>query len=415
MRPAGVAPMRFVRGLPRTVIVLGLVSLLNDAASEMIAPLLPVLLTASLGAGPAIVGLVEGVAEATSSVLKLLSGRWADRGVRPRTLIASGYGLANLVRPLIGVASSWPGVLVLRFLDRTGKGIRTAPRDALVAGAVDASMRGRAFGVHRAMDHAGAVLGPLAASALLAAGLSTRQVFVASVVPGLALMLLIFTSVPGSRVSVRSSSAAPLRWRALDGGVRALLIAASVLAFARVPDAFLVLWAHAAGVSDVSLPLLWAIAHVLRAIAAGMGGGLSDRIGRAPLLLAGWSARVLLLVIVGVLASPSSLVWALFPVYCATTALTEPAEAALVGDRAPVHARGTTLGLYHMLSGVMALPGALIFGIVWESSARASAFFFAAVVTAFAAVLFAVAGRKASAARPPSGRSPEATARTPEA
>lgn len=390
--------MRFFPRLPRTVVVLGLVSLLNDSASEMIAPLLPVLLTASLGAGPAIVGLVEGIAEATSSVLKLLSGRWADRGARPRTLIASGYGIANLVRPLIGFASTWSGVLVLRFLDRAGKGIRTAPRDALVAGAVDDSMRGRAFGVHRAMDHAGAVLGPLVASALLAAGLSTRQVFLASVVPGIALMLLIFTSVPGSRVAPRVHDSTPLRWRALDGGVRALLVAASVLAFARVPDALLVLWAHAAGIPDVSLPLLWAIAHVMRAIAAGVGGGFSDRVGRAPLLLAGWSARVLLLVIVGVLASPSSLVWALFPLYCATTALTEPAEAALVGDRAPAHARGTTLGLYHMLTGVMVLPGALVFGVLWESYERASAFLFAALVTAFAAAFFAVAGRRRSTA-----------------
>lgn len=156
--------------LPRTVVVLGLVSLLNDAASELITPLLPIFLTATLGAGPVIVGFVEGVAEATASVIKLVSGRLADRGVPARPLLIAGYGLSNAARPLLGLALGWPMVLGLRFLDRVGKGIRTAPRDALIAGAVAAEQRGRAFGFHRSMDHAGAVVGPLAAYALLRPG-----------------------------------------------------------------------------------------------------------------------------------------------------------------------------------------------------------------------------------------------------
>ena len=381
-------------GLPRIVVVLGLVSFLNDAASEMIAPLLPVLLTVTLGAGPAIVGLVEGMAEATASVLKLASGRWADRGVPARTLIASGYGLSNLVRPLIGIASAWWGVLVLRFLDRTGKGLRAAPRDALVAGAVEESQRGRAFGVQRAMDHAGAVVGPLAASALLAAGLTMGQVFIASVVPGIALMALIFASGPRAAVCTRRSAPAPLRWRRLDGSVRALLAAASLLAFARVPDAFLVLWAHAAGISTASLPLLWAGAHVVRALAAGAGGTLSDRVGRRAVLLAGWTARVALLVLVAMLTPSTARVWLLFPLYCGITALTEPVEAALVGDRAPESERGTTLGLYHMLVGIMALPGALLFGALWEWQDHEVAFIAAAVMTVLAGGVFASTSRR---------------------
>ena len=166
--------------LPRTVVVLGLVSLLNDAASEMITPLLPIFLTATLGAGPAIVGLVEGLAEATASVLKLVSGRLADRGVPSKSLVLTGYGLSNTVRPLIGLASAWGAVILLRFLDRVGKGIRTAPRDAMIAGAVPAAQRGRAFGFHRSMDHAGAVIGPLLAFGLLSATRISEHVFLAS-------------------------------------------------------------------------------------------------------------------------------------------------------------------------------------------------------------------------------------------
>jgi hypothetical protein len=171
--------------LPRTVVVLGLVSMLNDAASEMITPLLPVFLTATLGAGPAVVGLVEGLAEATSSVLKLVSGWLADRGWKPKLLVVGGYTTSNMARPLIGLALNWPWVLLMRFFDRLGKGLRTAPRDAMISSAVDRERRGRAFGFHRAMDHGGAIIGPLLAFGLLATGFSTTHVFLASVVPGM--------------------------------------------------------------------------------------------------------------------------------------------------------------------------------------------------------------------------------------
>src|SRR5215831_5071144 len=171
--------------LPRTVVVLGFVSLLNDSASEMITPLLPIFLTSVLGSGPMIVGLIEGIAESTASILKLVSGRLADRGVGSKALVLFGYGASNLARPLIGAAFGWTTVLGLRFLDRIGKGIRTAPRDALIAGAVDAHRRGAAFGFHRSMDHAGAFIGPLLAYVLLANHLPLAQVFYWSAVPGL--------------------------------------------------------------------------------------------------------------------------------------------------------------------------------------------------------------------------------------
>ena len=177
--------------LPRTVVVLGLVSMLNDTASEMITPLLPLFLTVTLGAGPAIVGLVEGLAEATASILKLVSGWLVDRGWNHKKLVVSGYSASNVSRPLIGLALGWTSVMVLRFLDRVGKGLRTSPRDALIAVTVNRRTRGRAFGFHRAMDHTGAMLGPLLAFMLLQAGLELGDVFLTSLIPGLLVILLV--------------------------------------------------------------------------------------------------------------------------------------------------------------------------------------------------------------------------------
>ncbi|HFQ89029.1 MAG TPA: MFS transporter, partial [Desulfobulbus sp.] len=177
--------------LPRTVVILGLVSFFNDTASEMITPLLPVFLIATLGAGPAVVGLVEGVAEATASLLKLVSGRMADRGWSHKGLVLGGYSVSNLARPLVGLALGWNLVLLLRFLDRVGKGLRTSPRDALITASTDATRLGRAFGFHRALDNAGAMLGPLCAWAILREGVPMAHVFLWSLVPGILVVCLL--------------------------------------------------------------------------------------------------------------------------------------------------------------------------------------------------------------------------------
>ncbi len=380
--------------LPRTVVVLGLVSLLNDAASEMITPLLPIFLTATLGAGPAIVGLVEGVAEATASVLKLVSGRLADLGWRPKRLVLAGYGTSNATRPLIGLALGWPAVLLLRFLDRVGKGIRTAPRDALIAGAADASIRGRAFGFHRSMDHAGAVIGPLLASALLALSVPLGQVFLWSVVPGLLVLALLATGLPADARAERPSAPAPLRWSALDPSLRRLVIAAGLLALAAVPEVFVVLWARDAGLRVEAIPLLWAAASLAKMLLVFPAGALSDRVGRLPLLLAGWTLRVAVLLALARVPAAGVGVWALFVAYSATLAITEPAERSLIGDRAAAQQRGTAYGLYHLASGLLVLPGAVAFGAIWERWGASTAFVAAAMVTAIAAFAMAGAARR---------------------
>jgi MFS family permease len=373
--------------LPRTVWVLGFASLLNDTASEMIAPLLPVFLTAVLGAAPAAIGLIEGLAVATASVLQLVSGRLADRGVSTRWLVLGGYGASNLVRPLIALAWAWPVVLLLRFADRIGKGLRTSPRDALLAGAVEERHRGVVFGFHRAMDHGGAMLGPLLAFGLLQAGLSTPQVFAASVVPG-ALVLLCLGLGLREPAATPPAPLAPLRWGLLDRRIRGLIGAAGLLAVASVPDAFLVLWAYQGGIEVVWLPLLWAAAHAVRSAISIPAGYLSDRLGRIPVVTGGWLIRAGLLAVMGTVSRDGTLLWGLFLAYAGATACTEGAERALIGDRAPPEQKGTAFGIYYLVSGLLALPGAVLFGGLWQSLGQGSAFAVAAAITLIGAGAF---------------------------
>ncbi|MEW6353589.1 MAG: MFS transporter [Pseudomonadota bacterium] len=382
--------------LPFTVVLLGLVSLLNDVASDMIMPLLPVFLSVTLGAGPAIIGLIEGVAETTASLLKLWSGRLGDSGVGHKPLAVAGYSLSNLVRPLLGVANSWGMVMAVRFADRIGKGLRTSPRDAIVSASVHTELRGRAFGLHRTLDHTGAFIGPLLASGLLALGLSMQQVFLASAVPGvLAVMLLVF-GLRVAREPNQRSAPPPLRWSLLHPRLRAMVIAAGSLALVAVPDAFMLLWLSKAGVEIFWIPLVWAAAHGVRALVALPAGGWSDHNGRVPVLLAGWVLRALLLLAVPFVSHLAAVI-ALFLAYAAATASTEGAERAVIGDFADKKAQGTAFGLYNMTVGLLALPGALWFGVVWETFGMGVAFVASAALTIGVAVTLVMLVRASAA------------------
>lgn len=368
--------------LSRTVVVLGFVSFFNDTASEMITPLLPVFLTTMLGAGPAVVGLVEGVAEATASILKLVSGRLADRAGKARRLVLGGYGLSNAARPLIGISSAWGMVLLLRFLDRVGKGLRTSPRDALIAGDTAPHLRGKAFGFQRALDHAGAIVGPLLAFGLLSWGVYLGHIFLLSVVPGLLVLTLLTVGLPKAEPGLVPARPAPLSWRAVDPLLRAVILSAGGLALATTPEAFLVLWARDRGLGVVWVPLLWAAASAVKAAVAVPGGHLSDRSGRLPVLITGWSARILILVSLGLAGNGGGLtVWALFLAYAGALAFTEGPERALISDLAPEGQRATAYGLYHMTAGLLALPGAVLFGALWEWFGATAAFLTAAGLT----------------------------------
>jgi MFS family permease len=376
-------------GFPRTVVALSLVSLLNDAASEMITPLLPLFLTMTLGVGPVVVGLVEGVAETTSGLLKLCAGWLADRGWSAKRLVLAGYTVSNVARPLIGLAISWPFVLAMRFLDRSGKGLRTAPRDALIATAVPVRSRGRAFGFHRGMDHAGAVVGPLFAFALLGLGVELGALFLASVIPGVAVLALVAFGVQDERVAAHGDGVPKLEWRALDARLRGLVLAAIVLAFATMPEALLVLWASAHGIDLIWIPVLWSSAHVFKSLTAMAVGAWSDRYSRARVMLVGWSARVAVLALIASSAPAPWLAATLFIAYATALASTEGVERAFIGDRAPAALKGTAFGLYHLGASLAALPGALALGLVWQQISASAAFWLAAILTAGSAATFA--------------------------
>jgi len=369
--------------LSRTVIVLGVVSLLQDVGSEMIAPLLPIFLTATLGAGPAVVGLFEGVAEATSSLLKLESGRLADKGWRAKRLVLGGYALSNTARPLIGLAFGWGWVLLLRFFDRCGKGVRTSPRDAMIAASVPVASAGKAFGFHRALDHAGAVLGPVLAFVLLRSGVELRSVFLLSVVPGLFLLALIAFGLPAQPARPATPKKhVPLAWRALNRRAQALILATGALSLGTAPEAFLVLWAVAGGLDIVWVPLLWSAASIAKSVLAIPGGHWSDRFGSVPVVVLGWGLRVLLLISVGLSHAHGLGIWVLFLAYAGSLALTEGAERSLIAGEVAARDRATAFGLYHMVSGLMALPGALLFGALWQRFGMPTAFSSAAGLTA---------------------------------
>jgi len=276
--------------------------------------------------------------------------------------------------------------LALRFCDRVGKGLRTAPRDALIAGAVDDASRGRAFGFHRSMDHAGAVIGPLIAYWLLSSNVSLPHVFLWSMVPGMGVLLLLAVGVPKRAPTAGPTVFARLQWRTLDARLRAMIIAAAGLAFAAVPEVFVLLWAKDAGLDIAWAPLLWAAASLVKMMTAMPAGALSDRIGRIPVLMIGLAGRIAALSAIA-WTQPGKLgVWCLFIGYAMSLAIAEPAERAIIGDHAAVEQRGSAFGLYHLGSGLFALPGALMFGVIWQQATASAAFFTAAILTALSMI-----------------------------
>jgi MFS family permease len=345
-------------------VALGLTSFFTDVGTEMIFPLLPVFL-ASLGAAPVFLGLVEGAADATSSLLKLVFGYVADRARRKRPLVLAGYALATVARPLVALATAPWHVLVVRVTDRIGKGIRSAPRDALIAAAAREGESGRAFGFHRAMDHAGAVVGPLVATALLAAGCSMRTVFWASIVPGaLAVGLVLTVREPDTGEPARHPGDARRPSR-LPSSLRSYLAIVALFSMGNSSDAFLLLRARDLGVPIASLPLLWSALHVTKLVSSYAGGGWSDRVERTKVILLGWAVYALTYLLMGLATHPWQ-AWALFVVYGTYYGLTEPAEKALVKDIAPADARGRAYGFYNFVVGATAVPASALTGGIWQ-------------------------------------------------
>jgi MFS family permease len=366
--PVAPAPDARPRGLMRgNVLWLSVASFLNDAASEMIYPLLPLFLTGTLGVGAAFVGVVEGVAESASSLLKLASGWLADRTGRRKAPTVVGYAIAALGRPLIAVTTAGWQVLAVRLTDRVGKGVRTAPRDALLAESVPVEQRGAAFGLHRAADHAGAVAGPLIASALLLAWPGDlRTVFALAVIPGLLTVGAVLWKVRETAPAAPATAAPPLpRWSELGPTLPRYLAVLALFTLGNASDAFLLLRAAEAGVPVAAIPLLWGALHVSKAIFSVWGGRLSDRIGARRAIVAGWMVYAAVYAGFAVVGAAWQ-VWALFLVYGLYFGLTEAPEKALVAALAPEGRRGSAFGAYHAAVGIAALPASVLFGVLWQ-------------------------------------------------
>lgn len=377
--------------LPRTVIVLGFVSFFNDLASEMVVPLIPILLATVLAAGPVALGLIEGVADAVASLLKLWSGRRSDLlGGRRKGLALAGYALSNIARPLLGVAGSWPVLLALRSLDRVGKGLRSAPRDALVADATPPQIRGLAFGFHRALDNAGAVGGSLIAAAVLAwSEMSLTQVILWSAVPGALGVLLIAFGVgekPRPAADAPRVALPPLPWSVLAAPLRRYLVVLMLFTFARASETFIVLRGHELGMSVVELLLLWAALNLAKALTSTRGGVLADKLGKEPLILFGWTAFGVTFMLLGWVTQDLWL-WAVAILYGVTTGFAEGPERALIGDFAGEETRGTAFGWYHLMTGIAAIPAGLVFGLIWQWQGAEAAFRYAATLALAAALL----------------------------
>ena len=375
--------------IPRPVWLLGWSSLFTDAATEMIYPLLPVYLSRVLGTGPLSLGIIEGVAEAVNSALKIVSGYVSDRRAKRRSIVIAGYALSSTARPLIALTTGWPQVLLVRALDRTGKGIRGAPRDAMLARFAATAERGRIFGFHRAMDHAGAIVGPLVATAILffAPG-EYRLVFALTVIPGaiaVALLFLVPEPAAVAPIPVASTGDAGVR---PEGRRRLFAFLAILLLFSlgNSADAFLLLRLADEIGNAAYVPLLWSGLHVVKASLSTWGGTLSDRIGRKQVIVIGWLLYAIVYLGFAMDSTPQTLI-AWFLIYGVFFALTEGAEKALVADLAPASSHGLAFGAYNTALGVGALGASIVFGLLYERFGAATAFTTGAALAASAALL----------------------------
>ena len=373
--------------LPSAVWLLGLVSLFNDSASELVYPLLPLYLTSVLMAGPKALGIIEGIAEATGSVLKLFAGVLADRMRSTKYWVVGGYGLAALGRPLLALATSWPMVLTLRFADRVGKGLRSSPRDALLALSVLPEQRGLAFGLHRAMDNAGAVIGPLVAAWLLARHMPIRDILLWTIIPGALTVALALSIREPERGEQPAKPAFSWTLEGFPPVFKRYLLVLALFTLGNSSNMFLLLRAREMGVPEYQVPLLWALVSLIAMLFSTPLSALSDRFGRVRLIVSGWAVYGLFYLLLGLNGSVLWLLWPLFAFYGLFLAATEGAEKALVADLAPRELLGTAYGWFNLTAGLLLLPASMLFGWLWQSFNPELAFAFSASCAGLAAFL----------------------------
>ncbi len=384
--------------IPRPVWFLGWTSLFTDAATETIYPLLPVYLSRVLGASAVSLGIIEGVAEAVNSLLRVASGYWSDRRSRRRPIVIAGYALSSIARPFIALTTTWPQVLLIRVLDRTGKGIRSAPRDALLAQFATPATRGRIFGFHEAMDHVGAIIGPLVATVFLFfVPEGYRLLFGLTAIPGaIAVSMLFFVDEdagpPNPPTTNHPTTNHPTTnhptttHHPIPGRLIALMGVLLVFSLGNSADAFLLLRLSAALGGATYVPLLWASIHVVKSSLSTWAGTLSDRLGRKQMIIAGWLVYALVYLGFAVSTSPRAFIaWFLF--YGVYFAFAEGPAKALVADLTPDDRRGAAFGVYNATIGIGALIASIVFGYVYEHFSAPAAFTMGASLGGAAAVL----------------------------
>jgi MFS family permease len=380
---------RKIQTIPRNVWILGFVSLLTDISSEMIHSVLPLFLVSSLGANLLTVGWIEGIAESTASVFKIFSGALSDYLGQRKRLAVAGYGLSTLVKPLFALATTPTLVLLARFGDRVGKGIRVAPRDALVADATDLANRGAAYGLRQSLDTIGAFTGPLVAFMLMYfSGQNFRLVFWLALFPGILAVALLASGVREPRITSQRQNN-PLQWSALKGLGRSyweLVAVALLFNLGNSSDAFLLLRSQQVGISPSLIPLTLVAMNVVYSLSAYPVGLLSDRVGRMGLLVGGFFVYVLAYLGFAFVNAPWE-VWGLFGLYGLHQGMSQGVLLALVADRIPAHLRGTAFGFINLATGVALLPASLLAGFLWQAiNPRAT--FIAGSVFALAAIVF---------------------------
>lgn len=378
-------------GFDRNVTVAGLVSFFMDLSSEMIYPLVPLFLANTLGVNKAVIGLIEGIAEATASLLKVFSGWLSDRIGNRKGLMAIGYGISTLSRPLMAMATGWRPVLGARFVDRFGKGVRTAPRDAIIAESTDKEALGRAFGFHRALDTMGAVMGPGLAFLLLAWFANDyRMVFWLSMIPGcIAVLLIIFFITEKKKAPVASAERPKLTLAHFDWRFKFFVLIAALFAAGNSSDVFLILRAEQQGIAPVIIPIIYLVFNLVYSLCAVPAGMAADRFGRKRVILLGFVLFAALYYGFAV-ASSATAIWLLFGVYGLFMALTEGVQKAFVATIIPADFKATAFGVFHTAVGLAMLPASLIGGWLWDHVSPAATFYFGAITASVAAMLFII-------------------------
>lgn len=370
------------------IVLLGLVSLFVDMSTEMVYPLVPLFLTATLGASPAIVGIIEGIAESIASLLKVFSGYIGDVYHNKKRLAFAGYSASIIYKIVLLLAASWPGVLVARVIDRTGKGIRTAPRDALVAQSSDDKALGGSFGLHKMLDMAGSSFGALLAYVFVATNFGFHKAFLFSIIPAV-IGILIISAVKEDKSSVTTCEKLSLKGLKLNGKLKAYLTVIFIFCLGNSSNAFLLLKAQEQGFSSSQVILLYLIFNVVTSALAIPAGKLSDKFGRSKVLVPGY--LIYGLVYLGFAffsAKPAILI--LFIAYGAYTAFISGAERAFIAENAPSGLKGTVLGLYGMLQGISLLLSSIIAGLLWDHINSNAPFLFGGVVGVISALLIAI-------------------------